>query len=74
MICNENSLFSVIVSIVFYYCCLAFSVIVSVIIRFMWKVYAGSFGSSGCLDVKCMVVSVCVVFLLIPKFKLFLCL
>ena len=48
---------------IFHSCCFVSSVIGSVIILFMLKLYAASLCSNGWLDVKCIVVSVCVGFL-----------
>jgi len=42
----------------FHSSCFAFSVISSIIILFMWKVYTASLCSNGWLDVKCIVASV----------------
>jgi len=47
----------------FHSCCFACSVIGSVIILFMYKLYAASLCSNGWLDVKCILVSVSVGFL-----------
>ena len=64
MICNGNPSFSATVRTVLHSCCLACSVNSSVIILFMYKVYAANFGSNAQLDVECIVKSVCVGFLL----------
>jgi hypothetical protein len=74
IICNGNPLFLGMVSIMFHSCCFACSVIGSVIILFMWKVYAARLCSDGYLDLKCIVVPVYMAFLWIPKYRLLLCL
>jgi len=63
IICDGNLLFLAIVSMVFHSCCLACSVIGSVLILFIKKMKAVSFYSNGWLDVKCIVMSVCVGFI-----------
>ena len=47
----------------FHYCCFACFVIGNVIILFMLKLYAASMCSNGWLNVKCIIVCVCVGFL-----------
>jgi hypothetical protein len=74
MICNGNPSFSAMVSIVFHSCCLACSVIGSVIILFIQKMKAANFCLNGWLDVKCIVMSVYVGFLWISVLNLLLCL
>jgi hypothetical protein len=61
--CNGNPLFLAMVSIMFRSSCFAYSLIGSVIILFMWKLYAANLCSNGWLDVKCIVASVCLVIL-----------
>ena len=63
---NGNILILATMRIVFHSCCFACSVIGSVIILFMWKLYAAGLCPNRLLDVKCIVVSVCVDFLWIP--------
>jgi len=63
MICNGKQLFLAMALIIFRSCCLACSVIGIDIILFMYLIYAASFYSNGRLDVKFILVSVCVGFL-----------
>jgi hypothetical protein len=54
---NGKLLFLVLVRTMFHSCCFACSVIGSIIILFMWKMYTASLCSDGWLDVKCIIVS-----------------
>ena len=58
-VCKGKSLFLAMVQMVFQSCCLACSVIGVDSILLMQKLYAASLCSNGWLDVKCIVVSVC---------------
>ena len=60
---NGNILILATMRIMFHSCCFACSVIGSVIILFMWKLYVAGLCPNRLLDVKCIVVSVCVDFL-----------
>jgi hypothetical protein len=60
---NGKPLFLPMVQMVFHSCCLAWSVISVENILFMYNLCAASLCSNGWLDVKCMVVSICVGFL-----------
>ena len=62
------------VSIMLCSSCFVCSLIGSFIILFMWKMYATSLCSNGWFDVKCIVVSVCLGILWIPKYRMLFCL
>ena len=62
-ICNGKPLFIAMVQTVFHSCCFACSVTGVGNILSTQKLYAASLCSNGWLDVKCIVVSVCVGFL-----------
>jgi len=74
IIYDGKLLFLGIVSMVFHSCCLACSVIGSVIILFIQKMKAANFCLNGWLDVKCIVMSVYVGLLWISVLNLLLCL
>jgi hypothetical protein len=72
IICNRTTLFLAMVSIMLRSTYFAYSLIGSVIILFMWKMYAAILCSNGRFDIKCIVVSVCLVILWIPKYRMLL--